>query len=633
MHDAAFGWRFALLVKNLVLLSSNSYTFFMKHPQVKAMRFKRFITLFISVFLFSAVTVNITPAIAVNAQEDSSRTVRVGWYESSFCYHDQFGRRSGIAYEYQQEVAAHTGWTYVYEDASWPVLLAELLEGQIDLLSDVSFTAERAEKMLFSSLPMGSEYYYVFIDANNTSIDPNNLETLNGKKIGVNKGSVQLGLFQEWANERGIVADIIELTTNEETSMEMLNTGALDAFVGIDSISSNSKISPICKVGSSDYYFAVNKNRPDILGELNEAMFAIQDEDPRYNERLVNDYLTLAGANAFLSESQETWLKQHETIQVGYLDNYMPFCGTDKSTNQLTGALKNYLAYASTCLKNVTIHFETKPYQTITALLSALNNGAIDCAFPLDLSTDYRDKNGLSATNNAIMQTEMAILMRASDRFDYSADKILRVAVNNTDENMKSFVMDAMPNWKVIPCKDDEECYTTVSSAMADCMLAPSYRLTEIQGELNSHKLTGLPTGETMNFTFAVNRKSHELYSILNKIASLPTKEQMEYVLVSYTAASQESAVMSFIKDNWIPAFLILAVAFTIAIVVLARKLKAERRAVIELREIEEALRVELDRKEHFDALAQTTDHDDSVMENRDVSEEGEGSAGNNDGE
>lgn len=95
------------------------------------------------------------------AQESEQKVVRVGWYESPFNYTDQNGRRSGYAYEYQQRIAAYTGWEYEYVDASWPELLEMVKTGEIDLMSDVSYTEERAEEMLFSSFPMGAEQYYV----------------------------------------------------------------------------------------------------------------------------------------------------------------------------------------------------------------------------------------------------------------------------------------------------------------------------------------------------------------------------------------------------------------------------------------------------------------------------------------
>ena len=43
-----------------------------------------------------------------------SKVVKVGWYDSPFNFADQFGRRLGYAYEYQQKIAAYTGWTYEY---------------------------------------------------------------------------------------------------------------------------------------------------------------------------------------------------------------------------------------------------------------------------------------------------------------------------------------------------------------------------------------------------------------------------------------------------------------------------------------------------------------------------------------
>ena len=49
----------------------------------------------------------------------SGENVRVGWYESPFNTTDKSGRRSGYAYEYQQKLAAYTGWNYTYVSGSW----------------------------------------------------------------------------------------------------------------------------------------------------------------------------------------------------------------------------------------------------------------------------------------------------------------------------------------------------------------------------------------------------------------------------------------------------------------------------------------------------------------------------------
>ena len=173
--------------------------------------------------------------IAAHAQE-TGKTVRVGWYESPFNATDQFGRRSGYAYDYQQKIAAYTGWNYEYVEGSWPELMQMLIDGEIDLMSDVSFTDERAEIMLFSSLPMGAEEYYIFISPDNNEINKDDLSTFNGKKVGANKGSVQIGFFREWAETNGVQAELIEMTEDVDEALDMLNRGDIDMYVVLDVI-------------------------------------------------------------------------------------------------------------------------------------------------------------------------------------------------------------------------------------------------------------------------------------------------------------------------------------------------------------------------------------------------------------
>ena len=147
------------------------------------------------------------PQLAVLSQ-GAGRVVRVGWYESPFNTTDELGRRSGYAYEYQQKIAAYSGWTYEYVQGSWPELLEMLKQGKIDLLSDVSYTQERSASMFFSSFPMGSEDYYIFVSNGNEQISKEDYSTLNGKKIGVNKGSIMIDCFHEWAEKNSVKAEL-----------------------------------------------------------------------------------------------------------------------------------------------------------------------------------------------------------------------------------------------------------------------------------------------------------------------------------------------------------------------------------------------------------------------------------------
>ena len=225
--------------------------------------------------------------VPLNAQaQGTEKVVRVGWYESPFNMTDGNGRRSGYAYEYQQKIAAYTGWTYEYVEGSWPELLQMLIDGEIDLMSDVSYTPDRSEQMLFPSLAMGAEEYYIFTMPDNTEIRQDEPHTLDGKKVGVNKDSVQATMYRDWAEQYGIDAELIELTEGESASMQMMEDGKLDAYLTLDAYGGQDDAVPVFKVGSSDFFFAVNRERPDLLMELNAAMNRIQSENRYYTQQL-----------------------------------------------------------------------------------------------------------------------------------------------------------------------------------------------------------------------------------------------------------------------------------------------------------------------------------------------------------
>ena len=141
------------------------------------------------------------PAHAAGA---ASKVVRVGWYEDAYNITGKNGERSGYAYEYEQSVAAYTGWTYEYVKAGWSDLLQMMKNGEIDLMAGVSYTEDRAQDMLFSELPMGREIYYLYADLAHTDISASDLRTLNGKRIALLKTSVQAAQFYQWEEDHGL---------------------------------------------------------------------------------------------------------------------------------------------------------------------------------------------------------------------------------------------------------------------------------------------------------------------------------------------------------------------------------------------------------------------------------------------
>ena len=449
--------------------------------------------------------------------EKTGKTVRVGWYESAFHHTDTFGRRSGYGYEYQQRIAAYTGWEYEYVEGSWSELFEMLVEGKIDLLSDVSYTEERAEKILYSSESMGSEDYHAFIAPDNSEIRPDDFSTMDGKRVGVNKNSIQEQLFIEWAAGHNVHPEIIELSGRSPELITMLKEGAIDVLVTLDIYGSTSDMVPVCKTGSSDIHFGISKNRQDLKTELDVAMNRILEENRYYNKQLAEKYEDGQGINSFLTPGEKEWLEEHGTIRVGYQKNYLPFCDEDAGTGTLTGFLADYLALARNAERNSELVFEANGYDSVQDAINALSAGEIDCVFPVNLSVYDGERLGVLITDPLVV-TVMYAAVRTADRQGISKNREMTVAIPQGNLNFEKFILDHFPGWKMNYYETSKAGFEAVASGEADCILINNYRMSVVSDICDKYKLMGLSTGETGNMSIAVRREDDSLYAILNKV-------------------------------------------------------------------------------------------------------------------
>ena len=538
---------------------------------------------------------------------EPEKIVRVGWFESPFNTTDELGRRSGYAYDYQQKIAACTGWTYEYVTGSWPELLQMLEDGRIDLLSDVSYTEERAEKMLFSAQPMGTEDYYLFTAPGNREITPENFSTFDGKKVGANKGSVQITYFQNWAKANGVQAEIVEMTGTEEYNITQLKLGVIDLYASLDGLHKAGDAVPACKIGSSDFFFAVSKSRPELLGELNNAMSRILDENPLYNRTLYSEYLETAKISHYLSAEESAWLASHGPIRVGYRDNYLAFCASDPETGELTGALKDFLDVASDCLENARLEFEPVAFSTAGDAMEALKDGKVDCVFPVNL-TDYDGELQGVFITPALMRTDMAAVIREADAASFTKKERVAVAVNVGNPNYEMFLLDHFPQWRAVFFEDTPSCLRAIADEQADCLLISSYRFNNIAALCGKYHLTTVSTGVEMDDCLAVRREDTLLYSILSKVTGIVPPATVNAALTKYYAEDAKTSVTDLFRKNLIVLLGVLALAGGAFLYLLLRGRRAEKRDAESRRLISETeidKRTGLYTREYFYAYAE----------------------------
>ena len=208
------------------------------------------------------------------------KLIRMGSFEDTFDYVDENGIRRGFGYELMQALAGYTGWKFEYVKCDWSNCFDKLENGEIDVMGDISYTDERAQRMLFSEEPMGEEKYILYADLSHTDIETSDFKSMDGKRVGVLLGTEPEIMLTEWENKNGIHTEHVNVNNNEDVEKKLANH-EIDCFVSLEeSIWSEQGISSVTTIGKAGIYFAINKERSDIKAELDFAMLQLDQNSP-----------------------------------------------------------------------------------------------------------------------------------------------------------------------------------------------------------------------------------------------------------------------------------------------------------------------------------------------------------------
>ena len=515
--------------------------------------------------------------VSVKAEETKSKVVRVGWYEDSYNITGKNGERSGYGYEYQQSVASYTGWSYEYVNAGWSELLKMMENGQIDMMSGVSYTEERAESMLFSELPMGEEKYYLYADLTNTDISASDLKSLNGKRVGLLSGSVHATQFYEWENEHNLQLQHVPIIGLED-AVDKLNKHEIDCLVSAETPQLvDIGMSALFIIGGSDIYFVINKDRPDIKEELDNAMRKMQNDKPFYADELYQRYLSATSA-AVLSSEEQDWLEKHGPIRVGWLNNDSGVSSEDTESGEVVGVINDYINFAADCLGNRKLDFELVEFDSQEEQIQALKDDEIDMIFHFSQVPYAAEQNGFILSNTVWSDNVAAVTSQTY--FDENTEN--RVAVEKGNLLLKWYLSYNYPNWETVEYDTSKDAEKAVKDGRADCLIAGFGQLT---GYMEDSKLHGVYLTQPDNAAFAVSQKNTVLMSILEKTLKTMPSSMLTGALSMYENTLKKVTLTDFIKQNLLAIAAVFVLIFLLILSVITASLKKSRAAEIKAKQ------------------------------------------------
>ena len=505
------------------------------------------------------------------AETAPAKVVRVGLFGDTFNYVNEKGIRKGYGYELLQTLSGYTGWQLEYVTCDWSDCFEKLKNGEIDIMGDISYTEDRTEEMLFSDEPMGEEKDYLYADLSRADISVSDYKTLNGKKIGVPMGTEPEVMLTEWEEKYDLKTQHVNISNNEDVKQKLANH-EIDCFVSLEeSFWTELGISTITCVGSSDIYYAINKDRADIKEELDNAMRALEDANPFYTADLYKRYFSM-DYTPILTGEEKAWLKEHGAIRMGFLASDSGVSTYNPSTGEITGTITDYIQFAKDCLGNQELEFQMVGYDSKEAELGALKSGEVDMVFHFDQSPNLAEEYRVACTNTTWTSNMMAVTNK--QRFD--ENEANRVAVPQNKISLTRYLAVYYPQWEIVDCATQEDAARLVKDGQADCFV------TGVSSQENYSKkydFYSVPLPNPARSCFAVNSGNGILLSILNKTIKAMPANMLTGALAMYKSAARKVTLGEFIRDNFFMVLLVSSIFVAVILLMILKLLQKARKA------------------------------------------------------
>ena len=531
------------------------------------------------------------------AETAPAKVVRVGSFGDTFNYVNEKGIRKGYGYELLQTLSGYTGWQLEYVTCDWSDCFEKLKNGEIDIMGDISYTPDRTEEMLFSDEPMGEEKDYLYADLSRADISASDYKTLNGKKIGVPMGTEPEVMLTEWEEKYDLKTQHVNIANKEDVKQKLANH-EIDCFVSLEeSFWADLGISTITCVGSSDIYYAINKDRADIKEELDNAMRVLEDADPFYTADLYKRYFSM-DYTPILTGEEKAWLKEHGAIRMGFLTGDSGVSTCDPATGEITGTITDYIQFAKDCLGNQELEFQMVGYDSKEAELGALKSGEIDMVFHFDQSPNLAEEYRVACTNTTWTSNMMAV----TNKQHFNENQANRVAVPQNKLSLTRYLAVYYPQWEIVDCATPEDAAKLVKDGPADCFV------TGVSSQENYSKeydFYSVPLPNPAKSCFAVNSGNGILLSILNKTIKAMPANMLTGALAMYKSAARKVTLGEFIRDNFFMVLLVSSIFVAVILLMILKLLQkarkaeaAARKAANDTQELNEKLQIAAEKAE-----------------------------------
>ena len=530
------------------------------------------------------------PVYAADGGKATLRTLRVGFYAYTG-YHimDADGNRSGYAYETLQDMAEYENLNYEYlgYDCDVNEVMDMLENGEVDMVPTLRKTPEREERFDFSAEPISNIATMLTVKAGNRSIVAGDYSTYDGMIVGVSRtGNGRNDSFKAYAEEHGFRYTLVSYDTDEELS-SALRTGEITAAVS-NRMRQTKNEWIIDTFDVQDSYIAVRKGDTATLRLVNNAIAAMNRDDPSWRTTLFNKYYTGSHTSSkiYLTDAEENYVTACNAADTEFTvlvnpDRYPYSYLTPDGVP--TGIMVDIFKKAA---GRARLHYKFLRPADRSEYKAMLADGQAD--FVIDLTDDLSQAEdyGYKLTDSYLSAEFSWVLLRRHSG-----------ALNNVAvayDFSSSLEMPGLSDTAHVEYLDSfDDCLAAVRDGTVDAYYTYTYQAERTVFDDTHNELRSMLSDERRNFCIGV-RQDYDvlLRTVLNKSIDSLTRTEIGTVTNAYVNLGQQPFSLTRLAYQY-PAIIVLTclciliTAVCIVLVIRAQRFRAETEKA--LRKAEEA--------------------------------------------
>lgn len=252
--------------------------------------------------------------------------------------------------------------------------------GEVDLFPTLYKTAEREERLLFSTNTLCDMSIAICAKYGDTRLSYQDYDRLQGKRVGVIEGSYASKEFLRYCKEKDFEVQLVLYGQSKEL-LAGIENGEIDALA-TNYLGKSADLRVIDQFYPESMYFAVSPGNEELLHELDDAMDKIALREPGYFPNLYEQYFgTDTSQEPLFTKEEYEYMSSLDSLRVVYVTTRAPISYADPETEEFSGATSKLYQDIS---RVTGLQFEYIPAADHGEALNIMMSGGADIMYTAD---------------------------------------------------------------------------------------------------------------------------------------------------------------------------------------------------------------------------------------------------------